>query len=91
MTKQQVLAIKWLAVPGAAALSIAVPALLLGSGVESDLAYSILAPGSGLIGPVHNVIPALIVTVVFDAIVYCVAAYIIVSLLLRVLRARQHQ
>ena len=89
MTRQQVLALKWLAVLGGAVLSVAVPVLLIGSGVESELALGILAPGLGLINPVHNIIPALIVMVVVDAAFYCAAAYALVSLLLRVLRTRR--
>ena len=91
MTKQQVHALKWLTVLGGAVLSVAVPVLLIGSGVESGLALRILAPGLGLINPVHNIIPALIVMAVVDAAFYCAAAYALVSLLLRALRTRRPQ
>jgi len=86
MTRQQVLALKWLSLLGAAILSIAIPVLLVSTGLDSELALTIFAPGAGLINPVHNIIPALIVTVVVDAVLYCLVTYAAVSLLVRVLR-----
>jgi hypothetical protein len=91
MTRRQVLALKWSAVLGGAALSVVVPFLLLGLGVESEPALWILAPGMWLVDPMHNIIPFLAVMIVVDAAVYGAAAYASVSLLLRVLRVGQGQ
>ena len=90
MTTQQIRAIKWLTLPGAAFLSIAVPVLLVSCDVGGELTLAIFAPGLLIMSPVHNVLPALIVTVVVDAIVYCVVAYLIVWSVLRIMQVKQH-
>lgn len=86
MTRRQVLALKWSAVLGGVALSVVVPFLLLGLGVESGPVLWILAPGMWLTNPMHNIIPFLAVMFVVDAAVYGAASYALASLLLRVLR-----
>jgi len=89
MTTQQICAIKWLTLLGAAFLSIAVPMLLVSYDLGGDFTLAIFAPGMLVISPVHNFLPALIVTVVVDAIVYCLVAYSIVRLVLRFLQVKQ--
>ena len=88
MTKQQIHALKWLSLLAGAFLSVVVPLLLLRVDVNSDLAFMILAPGSLLMSPVHNVLPALVVTVVFDAIIYCAVAYSIARLVIKILEGK---
>jgi hypothetical protein len=90
VTTQQIRAISWLTLLGAALLSVALPVLVVMSDVGPDFVVGIFAPGLLLMSPVHNVLPALIVTVVVDAIVYCVVAYAILRLVLRIAHARQH-
>jgi hypothetical protein len=89
MTTQQLRAIICLTLLGAAFLSIAVPVLLISCDLGDDLTLAIFVPGLLLMSPVHNVVPALIVTVLVDAIVYCAVAYFIVCSLLRVMRTKQ--
>jgi len=88
MTMQQMRAIRWLTLLGAAFFSIAIPVLLISWDLGGELTLAIFAPGLLLISPVHNVLPALIVTVVFDAIVYCAVAYLTVWSVLRIERNR---
>ena len=90
MTTQQIRAIKWLTLLSATFLSIAVPALLISCDVGGEGTLAVLIPGMLLMSPVHNVLPALIVWVVVDAIVYCAVAYFIVWLVLRIMQVRQH-
>jgi hypothetical protein len=90
MTTQQIRAITWLTLLGAAFLSIAVPVLLISCDLGGELTLAIFAPGLLLMSPVHNVLPALIVTVVVDAIVYCAVAYFIVWSVLRIMQIKQH-
>jgi hypothetical protein len=54
-----------------------------------ELTLAIFAPGLLLMSPVHNFSPALIVTVVVDAIVYCAVAYFIVWSVLRTMQIKQ--
>lgn len=89
MTTQQIQAIKWLTLLGAAFLSIVVPVLLVSFDVGGELTLAILAPGLLFMSPVHNFLPALIVTVVVDAIVYCAVAYLIVWVVLRLMQIKQ--
>jgi hypothetical protein len=86
VTTQQIRAITWLTLLGAVLLSVALPLLVVFSDVGPDFIVGVFAPGVLLISPVHNVIPALIVTVVVDAIVYCTVAYAILRLVLRLCR-----
>ena len=79
----------WLTLLGATLLSIVLPLLVMFSDVP-DFIVGIFAPGLLLMSPVHNVIPALIVTVVVDAIVYCTVAYAILRLVLRIVHTKQH-
>lgn len=51
---------------------------------------AVFVPGALLMSPVHNVLPALIVWVVVDAIVYCAVAYFIIWLVLRIMQVRPH-
>jgi len=90
MTSQQIRAIKWLTLLGAAFLSIAVPVLLVSCDLGGELTLAIFVPGLLVMSPVHNVLPALIVTVVVDAIVYCAVAYFIVWSILRIIQFKQH-
>ena len=90
MTTQQIRAIKWLTLLGAAFLSIAIPVLLICCDPGGELTLAVFVPGALLISPVHNVLPALIVWVVVDAIVYCTVAYFILWLVLRIMQVRQH-
>jgi len=90
MTTQQIRAITWLTVVGAALLSIALPVLVVTSEVGPDFIVGIFAPGLLLMSPVHNVLPALIVAVVVDAMIYCAVAYGILRLVLSIVRAKQH-
>jgi hypothetical protein len=89
MTMQQIRAIKWLTLLGAAFLSIAVPVLLVICDLGGELTLAIFSPGLLLMSPVHNVLPALIVTVVVNAIVYCVVGYSMVWLVLRFMQVKQ--
>lgn len=89
MTTQQIRAIKWLTLLGAAVLSIAVPVLLISCDLGGELTLGVFVPGALVMSPVHNVLPALIVTVVVDAIVYCAVAYCIVWLVLRIMQVRK--
>jgi hypothetical protein len=89
MTTLQIRAIKWLTLLSAAVLSIAVPALLVGADVGGELTLAFFAPGLLVMSPIHNFLPALIVTVVVDAIVYCTVAYFILWAVLRITRSRQ--
>jgi hypothetical protein len=91
MTTQQIRAIKWLTLLSAAFLSIAVPVLLISCDLGGERTLAVFAPGVLLMSPVHNVLPALIVWVVVDAIVYCAVAYFIVWLVLRIMQVRQRQ
>ena len=75
---------------GAAFLSIAVPVLLVACDVGGELTLAIFAPGLLLMSPVHNFLPALIVTLVVDAIVYCAVAYLVVSSILRIGLVKEH-
>jgi hypothetical protein len=86
MTAQQIRAITWLTLGGAAFLSIVIPVLVITLDVGPDFVVGIFAPGLLLMSPVHNVIPALIVTLFVDAIVYCAVAYAILRLVLRIVR-----
>ena len=88
MTTQQMRAIRWLTLLGAAFLSSAIPILLISCDLGGELTLAIFAPGLLLISPVHNVLPALIVTVVADALVYCAVAYLTVWSVLRIERKR---
>ncbi len=88
MTTPQIRAIKWLTLLGAAFLSIAVPLLLVSCDVGGELTLAIFAPGLLVMSPVHNVLPALIVTVVVDAIVYCAVAYFILWSVLRIMQVK---
>ncbi len=90
MTTQQIRAIKWLTLLGAAFLSIAVPVTLISCDLGGELTLAIFAPGLLLMFPVHNVLPALIVTAVVDAIVYCAVAYFIVCSGLRIMQIKEH-
>jgi hypothetical protein len=90
VTTQQIRAITWLTLLGAALLSIALPLLVVFSDVAPDFVVGIFAPGLLLMSPVHNVIPALIVTVVVDAVVYCTVGYAILRLVLRIVHTEQH-
>jgi hypothetical protein len=90
MTTEQIRAIKWVTLLGATFLSIAVPVLLTRFDVGGELATAISAPGLLLMSPVHNFLPALIVTVVVDAIVYCAVAYLIVWSVLRIMQLKQN-
>jgi hypothetical protein len=90
VTTQQIRATTWLTLVGAALLSIALPFLVTISDVGPDFIVGIFAPGLLLMSPVHNVLPALIVTVVVDAIVYCAVAYAILRLVLSIVHAKQH-
>jgi hypothetical protein len=90
MTTQQVRAIKWLTLLGATFLSLAVPALLISCDLGGERALAVLVPGALVMSPVHNILPALIVWVVVDAIVYCAVAYFILWLALRIMKVRQH-
>ena len=88
MTTQQIRAIKGLTLLGAAFLSIAVPVLLI-SALGGELTLAIFAPGLLVMSPVHNVLPALIVTILVDAIVYCAVAYFGVWAVLRIMQVKQ--
>ena len=77
-------------VAGAAFLSIAVPVLPVSFDVGGEVTLAIFAPGLLLMSPVHNFLPALIVTVFVDAIVYCAVAYLIVWSVLRIFKIKQH-
>jgi hypothetical protein len=90
VTTTQIRVITWLTLLGAALLSIAILFLVLSSDVVPDFIGGILAPGLFVMSPVHNFIPALIVTVVVDAIVYCTVAYAILRLVLRNVHTKQH-
>jgi len=90
MTTQQSRAIKWLTLLGAAFLSIAVPVLLVSFDVGGERTLAIFAPGLLLMSPVHNFLPALIVTVVVDAVVYWAVAYFIVWSVSRIMQKKQH-
>ena len=90
MTTQQIRAIKWLTLLGATFLSIAVPVLLISCDLGGERTLAVFVPGALLMSPVHNVLPALIVWVVVDALVYCAVAYFIVWLVLRIMQVRQH-
>jgi hypothetical protein len=90
MTTQKIRAIKWATLLGAAFLSIAVPILLVSCDIGGELTVAIFAPGLLLMSPVHNFLPALIVTVVVDAIVYCAVAYLIFRLILWIIQNKQH-
>lgn len=83
MTTQQIRAIKWMTLLGAALLSVVVPVLLVGFDVGGELTLAILAPGLFVMSPVHNFLPALVVTLVVDAVVYCAVAYFVVWSILR--------
>ena len=85
MTTQQIRAIKWMTLLGAAFLSVVVPVLLVGFDVGGELTLAIFAPGLLLMSPVHNVLPALVVTLVVDAVVYCAVAYFVVWSTLRIM------
>ena len=86
MTIERIRAITWLTLGGAAFLSIVIPVLVITLDVGPDFVVGIFAPGLLLMSPVHNVIPALIVTLFVDAIVYCAVAYAILRLALRIVR-----
>ena len=88
MTTQRIRTITWLTLAGAAFLSIVLPILVTISDVGPDFVVGIFAPGLLLISPVHNVIPALIVTLLVDAIVYCAVAYAILRIVLRIVRVK---
>ena len=90
MSTQQIRTITWLTLLGAALLSIVLPVLVVFSDMGPDFIVGIFAPGLLLMSPVHNVLPALIVTVVVDALVYCAVAYAILRLVLRIVHAKQH-
>jgi hypothetical protein len=90
MTTQQIRAIKWVTLLGAAFLSIVVPVILVGFNVGGEWTLTIFAPGLLVMSPVHNVLPALIVTVVVDAFVYCIVAYLVVWSLLRIVQIKRH-
>ena len=89
MTTQQIRAIRWLTLVGAVFLSVAVPILLVSCDLGGELTLAILAPGLLVMSPVHNVLPALVVTVVVDAIAYCAVAYSILWLILRLGRVKR--
>ena len=88
MTTQRIRTITWLTLAGAAFLSIVLPILVTISDVGPDFVVGIFAPGLLLMSPVHNVIPALIVTLLVDAIVYCAVAYAILRIVLRIVRVK---
>ena len=90
MTKLQIRAIKVSTLLGAAFFSIVVPVLLVGFGVGGELTVAVFAPGLLVMSPVHNVLPALIVTVVVDAIVYCAVAYFLLWSILRIMQIKPH-
>jgi hypothetical protein len=89
MTKQQTLAIRLSALLGGAFLSIVAAAVAFGGNINSEIALRILLPGLGLVPVVHNALPAIIVMVIVDAIVYCAATYFIVWSVLWLLQRRQ--
>src|SRR5207244_10896080 len=88
LTTQRIRTITWLTLAGAAFLSIVLPILVTISDVGPDFVVGIFAPGLLLMSPVHNVIPALIVTLLVDAIVYCAVAYAILRIVLRIVRVK---
>ena len=59
--------------------------------VESEFAFWVFAPGLGVMSPVHNVLPALIVTLVVDALLYCIVAFITARLFVWLIHSRQHR
>ena len=70
---------------GAAFLSVAVPVVLVGLDMGGELTLAIFAPGLLVMSPVHNILPALIVTLLVDAIVYCAVAYFVVWSIFRLM------
>ena len=88
MTLKQIRAIRWLTLLGAAFLSVAIPVLLISSDLGGEITLAVFAPGLLLISPVHNVLPALIVTVIADALVYCAVAHLTLWSVLRIHRNR---
>jgi hypothetical protein len=90
MTTLQIRAIRWLTLLGGAIFSILVPVLMIGCDVCGERTLAIFAPGLLVMSPVHNVLPALIVTLLVDAIVYCAVAYFIVWSVLRIMQIKQH-
>lgn len=91
MNTQQIRAITWLTLLGAVLLSVALPLLVVTSDVGPDFVVGIFAPGLLLMSPVHNVLPALFVTVVVDAIVYCAVAYAILRLVLSIVHTKSER
>ena len=89
MTKQQIQKIRWVTFAGAIFLSVTVPVLLTVFDVGGELTLAIFAPGLLLMSPVHNLLPALIVTLVVNALVYWIVAELIVSAVLRIMRNQQ--
>lgn len=90
MTTQQIRAITWATLLGAAFCSIVLPVLLVGLDVGGELTLAVFAPGLLVMSPVHNFLPALIVTVVVDAIVYCAVAYFVLWSILRIMQIKMH-
>lgn len=88
MSMKQIRAIRWLTLLGAAFSSVAIPVLLISCDLGGEITLAVFAPGLLLISPVHNVLPALIVTVVVNAIVYCAVAYLTLWSVLRIHRNR---
>jgi hypothetical protein len=91
MNKQQVRAFYWVSLLAGGFLSVAIPVLMVSVHVESELAFWVFAPGVGVMSPVHNILPALIVTLVVDALLYCIVAFITARLLVRLIHSRQHR
>jgi len=91
MTNQQVQALYWLSLLAGAFLSVAIPVLMVSLDVDSGLAYWLFAPGLGVMSPVHNVLPALIVTLSVNALLYCGFALFAARLFVLLVRSRQRR
>src|SRR6266550_1196820 len=91
MTRQKILAIRISSLLGGAFFSFAIPAIMLGSDVNSELAWRIFAPGFGVVPVIHNVLPAIILTVIIDAFVYCIVAFVAANLFIGFYNARHRR
>ena len=91
MTRQQILAIKISSLLGGAFFSFAIPSIMLAADVNSELAWRIFAPGFGVVPVIHNVLPAIISTLIIDVFVYCIVAFGVADLFIGFYNARHRR